>query len=182
LVAAVEGLGVGSFDQLRSLGEPLRLVVTAHRGRAMGLRTHEAGANISLPLDDGEKPETILGLAADRRTARLSARVGLGASPASRAQSAGLSLVRLGGLLPAIVAVELEPGVPALERWLQEGVVLDVSTDEVERARSGSSAEVRPVAEAQVPLTVAESSRIVFFREGGGLLEHVAVLIGPRET
>jgi GTP cyclohydrolase II len=148
----------------------------------MGLRTHEGGANISLTLDPDEKPEAILALAADRRTARLGARPGLAASPASRAQSAGLTLVRLGGLLPAIVSVEMQAGSPALGRWLKDGVVLDVSADEVERAESGTAAEVRPVAEAPVPLAVAESSRIVFFREGGGLLEHVAVLIGPRES
>ncbi|MBM4183483.1 MAG: GTP cyclohydrolase II [Gemmatimonadetes bacterium] len=182
LVAAVEGLGVGSFDQLRSFDEPLRLVVTAHRGRAMGLRPHEGGANISLELAAEERPETILALAADRRTPRPSSGMGRGASPASRAQTAGLTLVRLGGLLPAIVAVELAPGSAQLERWLREGVVLDVSADEVERAEGGTAADVRPVAEAPVPLAVAENSRIVFFREGGGLLEHVAVLIGPREA
>jgi GTP cyclohydrolase II len=148
----------------------------------MGLRAHENGANISLELAPDEAPEAILGLATDRWTARASAREGLGASPASRAQSAGLTLVRLGGLLPAIVAVELRAGSAILERWLQDGLVLDVSADEVERAQSGIAVEVRPVAEAPVPLAVAEHSRIVFFREGGGLLEHVAVLIGARES
>jgi GTP cyclohydrolase II len=181
LVAAVEGLG-GSIDELRSLEEPLRLVVTAHRGRAMGIRVHEGTADISLPLAEDERPETILRLAADRGTARLSSRAVLGVSAASRAQSAGLSLVRLGGLLPAIVAIEMNPGSHALERWLRDGVVLDVSAEEVERAVAGTAIDVVPVAEAPVPLAVAESSRIVFFREGGGLLEHVAVLIGPRET
>lgn len=179
LVAAVEGLGMGSLDQLRSLGEPIRLVVTGHRGRAMGLRTQDAGANLSLELAPDEKPETILGLAADRRTSKLNGHAGLGAS---RAQSAGLTLVRLGGLLPAIVAVEIAAGSPKLERWLRDGVVLDVSADEVDQAHTGSGVEVRPVAEAAVPLAVAESSRVVFFREGGGLLEHVAVIIGARAS
>ncbi|MEQ1855153.1 MAG: GTP cyclohydrolase II RibA [Longimicrobiales bacterium] len=180
LVAAVEGLGVGSFDRLQALGEPLRLVVTTHRGRAMGIGAHESGSDLSLTLAADERPESILGLAADRRIARLSSR-GLGAAPASRAQSSGLSLVRLGGLLPAIVAVEVQPGTPTLAAWLRDAVVLDVSAEEVELAAASTEVEILPVAEAAVPLAVAESSRVVFFREGGGLLEHVAVLIGPRE-
>ena len=31
-------------------------------------------------------------------------------------------------------------------------------------------------------MAVAEDSRLVYFREGGGLLEHVAVLIGAQES
>jgi GTP cyclohydrolase II len=69
-----------------------------------------------------------------------------------------------------------------LARWIAEGVVLDVSAEEAEKAAAGFMIEVTPVAEAPVPLTVAEDSRILFFREGGGLLEHVAVLIGPRAS
>ena len=38
------------------------------------------------------------------------------------------------------------------------------------------------MAEAPVPLADAEHSHFMFFREGGGFLEHVAVLIGPRES
>lgn len=146
----------------------------------MGIGAHESGSDLSLTLAADERPESILGLAADRRIARLSSR-GLGAAPASRAQSSGLSLVRLGGLLPAIVAVEVQPGTPTLAAWLRDAVVLDVSAEEVELAAASTEVEILPVAEAAVPLAVAESSRVVFFREGGGLLEHVAVLIGPRE-
>ncbi|MCH8021292.1 hypothetical protein IH785_15695, partial [candidate division KSB1 bacterium] len=51
-----------------------------------------------------------------------------------------------------------------------------------ERAVAASGIEVTSVAEAPVPLADAEHSRFVFFREGGGFLEHVAVLIGPRES
>ena len=51
LVAAVEGLRMESLEELRSLGEPLRLVVTAHRGRAMGIDSHESheGGNRCAP-------------------------------------------------------------------------------------------------------------------------------------
>jgi GTP cyclohydrolase II len=182
LVAAAEGLGVGSFDQLRSLGAPLRLVVTAHRGGAMGIRAHEPDTDLSLQLQGDETPARILALAADHRAARLGSPLGFRARPASRAERAGLTLVRLGGLLPSLVGVEIEPEAPALARWVGDGVILDVSTEEAEAAVAGSRVEVTGVAEAPVPLAVAEDSRILFFREGGGLLEHVAVLIGPRDS
>ncbi len=180
LVAAVEGLGVGSFDQLRSLGAPLRLVVTAHRGAAMGIRAQTDG-DLSLELLGEESPTTILALAADHRAARSGSPVSFGARPASAAESAGLTLARLGGMLPALVTVEMEANAPALSRWIADGVVLDVSTEEAEKAAAGSRVQVTPVAQAPVPLTVAEESSILYFREGGGLIEHVAVLIGPRD-
>jgi GTP cyclohydrolase II len=65
---------------------------------------------------------------------------------------------------------------------LREGAVLDVSSDEVEHAVQASGIAITSVAEAPIPLAVSEDSRLVFFRESGGLLEHVAVLIGGRES
>lgn len=59
---------------------------------------------------------------------------------------------------------------------------LDVSSPEVEDAVIRSGIEITEVAEAPVPLAGAEHCRFVFFREGGGFLEHVAVLMGPRES
>jgi len=182
LVAAVEGLGGESLAQLRSLEEPLRLVVTPHRGRAMGIHAHEGVADLSLALVADETAASILGLATDRTTGRSGSRLSLGARPATRPESDGIKLARLGGLLPALVTVEMDPRSPVLLRWIEEGVILDVSVEEVEHLVAGSGIEITSVAEAPVPLAVDEHARFVFFREGGGFVEHVAVLIGPRET
>lgn len=182
VVAAVEGLGSASLELLRSLGEPVWLVVTAHRGRAIGIRGHEGEADLGLQVGADESPESILELATDRRPTNLSSRVGLATAMASPAQSAALGLVRVGGLIPAVVAVQVDAGSAALDRLRRDGTLLDVSAEEIDKATAGNALEVLPVAEAPVPLSVDESSRVVFFREGGGLLEHVAVLIGPRET
>ena len=182
LVAAVEGLGAESLGQLRSCGEPLRLIVTTHRGRSMGIHAHDSEADLSLALGPDDTPESIMGLAADRGTTPSASRLAFGARAATRAESAGLALARLGHLLPALVGVQLDPGSPRLARWIEDGTVLDVPSEEVERVLGESAIEIVPVAEAPVPLAVAEQSRLVFFREGGGLLEHVAVLIGPRES
>ena len=182
LVAPVEGLGLKSLAQLRSIEEPLRLIVTSHRGRAMGVLATEGGGDLSLTLDAGESPATILGLATDRATGRSGSRLGLGARPATRPESAGLALTRLGGLLPALVAVEVDPISPVLTRWIQEGAILGVPVEEVEHMVTGSGIEITSVVEAPVPLAVDEHARFVFFREARGFVEHVAVLIGRRET
>jgi GTP cyclohydrolase II len=179
-VAAVEGLSPESLTPLRSLGGPLRLIMTSHRGRAMGLHDHGT-ADLAIELDSHETPATIMGLAAED-TERSGARRDLRSLTASPAESAGLSLARLGGLLPAVVAVEARIDHPALARWLRDATVLDVSAQDVESVVAGSGIEVTSVAGAPVPLAVAEDSRLVFFREGGGLLEHVAVLVGARES
>jgi GTP cyclohydrolase II len=182
LVAAVEGIGAESLELLRSFVEPLRLIVTTHRGRAMGIPVPEGGSDLSLALDADETPDSIMGLAADRSASQSGSRLAFGARPVTRAESAGLVLARLGHLLPALVSVEIDPASPRLAEWIEDGTVLDVSCDEVERVVREWEIEIVPVAEALVPLAVAENSRLVFFREGGGLLEHVAVLIGPRES
>jgi GTP cyclohydrolase II len=141
-----------------------------------------ASSELALPLKGAETPETILGLAADDTASGAELGDGLVAEQASRAESAGLSLVRFGGLLPALVAVQVPADHAGLTQWLRDGTVLDVSTEEVEQAVTGSGIAITSVAEAPVPLAVSEDSRLVFFRESGGLLEHVAILIGGRES
>jgi GTP cyclohydrolase II len=181
LVAAVEILTVERLEQLRSLGESLQLVVTPHRGRAMGIHAQEGGADLSLTLGADETPDTILGLSVNPHTAS-SARLGSSARPATRGESAGLALTRIGGLLPAVVGVDPYPSSELLTRWIQDGTVLDVSSGEIEDVVARAGIEITAVAEAPVPLADAEDARFVFFREGGGFVEHVAVLIGTRES
>jgi GTP cyclohydrolase II len=179
-VAAVEGLTPDTLAQLRSLGGSLHLVVTSHRGRAMGIDGDE-GTNLALTLSAAETPGSILGLAADE-TGSEPIDATLNVRQASRVESAGLALTRFGGLLPALVAVEVPSVHAGLASWRRDGTVLDVAAEEAERAAVGSGIAITSVAEAPIPLAVAEDSRLVFFRESGGLLEHVAVLIGGRES
>ena len=182
LVTPVECLGLDRLEQLRSLGAPLRLVVTHHRGKAMGIAMHEAEANLSIGLSAVETPETILGLATARRVRQSGAPLHFDTRPANPTESGGLALIRFGRLLPALVSVDVDPGSPVLTRWIEDGTIIEVSSEEVERAVARSGIEVTSVAEAPVPLADAEHSVFMFFREGGGFLEHVAVLIGPRDS
>lgn len=187
LVAAVEGLGSGALGQLRSLGAPLRLIVTSHRGRVMGIQVSGDGSgsrsvDLSVPLPPDETTGSILALATDRSPVLSGARLSLGARRANAAESAGLTLARFAHLLPALVSVEASADAPGLRQLRADGTVLDVSVEDVARAEASADVEITAVAEAPVPLAVDEHARFLFFREGGGLLEHVAVLIRPRET
>jgi GTP cyclohydrolase II len=146
----------------------------------MGIAAHEGEAILSVGLDVGETPETILGLATARRPAQSGSSLRFNTRPASATESAGLALTRFARLLPAVVSVEADRGSPLLVRWIEDGTVLDVSNEDAEHAVARSGIEIATVAEAPVPLAGAEHSSFVFFREGGGFLEHVAVLIGPR--
>ncbi len=178
LVAAAEGLDGDCLAQLRSVGEPLRLIVTPYRARAMGIASRDDAADLSIALATSETPDSILRLV----TGPSESRHGHEVRPATRAESAGLELTRLGHLLPAVVAVATDGGSELLVRWRADDTILDVSADEVAQAVASARIEITTVAEAPVPLAVDEHSRFIFFREGGGLLEHVAVLIGPRES
>jgi GTP cyclohydrolase II len=91
-------------------------------------------------------------------------------------------LTRSGRLLPAVVSLEVDPGSVVLEGWIEDGTTLLVSSEEVRTATAWSGIEITSVAEASVPLADAEDARFVFFRERGSFLEHVAVLIGAKDS
>ncbi len=161
LVAAVERLDLDRLGLLGSLGTPLRLLVTHHLGRAMGIDTYEGETALSIGLGADETPPTILGLATERKEARSGSALGFDARPATRTESAGLALARFGRLLPALVSVELDPSSPTLREWIEDGTILQVSTEEAEHQLARSGIEITSVGEAPVPLAGAEDSRFV---------------------
>lgn len=177
LVATVDGLGANTLDTLRRLGAP-RLAVTQRRAASMGLTPPggEAAPNaVSLALN-GEGPEEILDLASARgpfRGERADVRA------ASATEVGGLTLARLGRLLPAVVAVPAEPENALLQQALADGAVLSVTAEQVAAMAGTLGAEVVRVSDGPVPLPEAEDARFILYREASGLREHVAVLIRP---
>jgi GTP cyclohydrolase II len=184
LVAAVEGLRGETLEQLRSLGHPLRLVVTHHRGRTMGLaaKNGRVPPHLSLGLNGYKSPSEILQLAI-ASAAQLSPRPAewLDVDPASAAETAGLALTHLGRLIPALVSAHVGTDqVPRLQELLRDGTVLELTSERIETLVATPGIEVTHASEASVPLADAEEARFVFFRETKGFLEHVAILIGVR--
>ena len=184
LIAAVEGLQDQTLEQLRSLGGPLRLVITYHRGRAMGLaaKNGRVPPHLALGLNGDASPSGILRLAT-ASAARLSQHPNewLDVGPASAAEAAGLVLTRLGRLVPAVVSTPVcADHAPRLQELLRDGTVLDLTSERIDAMVANPGIEVTRVTEAPVPLADAEEARFIYFRETNGFLEHVAILIGER--
>jgi GTP cyclohydrolase II len=200
LVAAVEGVGPELLARLRRLGEgELRLVVTPHRGNVLGLTgdfSTDRGpsdvnggpppqstngprpSDVSLTLPEAIDADRILELASGRRAPED---LGTDSRDATRAESAGVALVRMGGLIPAVVCISVRPDAPGLAEELAGGSILQVETDRIEAMAATNAVDMLPVSGAVVPLEEAENARFILFREAHGLQDHVAILIGNRE-
>ena len=186
LLAAVDGLRSQTLDQLRELAAgPLRLAVTHHRATAMGFtQVLPAGSNgrrprdLSLGLNGETHPEQILRLSA--ATGKYAAET-LDRREASDSEVGGLTLARLGRLLPAIVSAPADPKSGELGQSLRSGAILTVTTAQIAAMADKTRVEVTHVSDGPVPLEGAEDARFLLFREANGILEHVAVLIGDRE-
>ena len=178
LLATVEGLSDDTLDGVRRLGRgPVRLAVTYHRARAMGL-TIDRPRGMSLSLN-GEDPGQILRLSSAIGSCRKTREL----REASAPEMAGLTLARLGGLLPAVVSTAADPSdAPELRSLLESRAVLAATTTQIEAMAADVRVELTYVSEGPVPLEEAEDARILCFRETNGLLEHVAIVIGKRES
>jgi GTP cyclohydrolase II len=102
---------------------------------------------------------------------------------ASAPEVGGLTLARLGGLLPAVVSTPADPArVLELRRLLETRAILATTTAQIEAMAANVRLELTYVSGGPVPLENAEDARFLCFREANGLLEHVAVVIGNRES
>jgi GTP cyclohydrolase II len=126
-------------------------------------------------LDGPVDVQRIHELAADPK-ARLD---GVHLDEATDVELAGLSLVHLARLLPAIVSVPVDRVASgALAAAIAEGRVLEAEAGEAREFAEVARASVVRVSEAPVPLSEAEHSKFTLFRESFGLAEHVAIQVG----
>ena len=183
LLATVEGLTAQTLDQVSSLdGGRVRLAVTSHRAEAMGLFTNGHGRRartaMSLGLAGRTTPVDLLRISSSTGS---HTRASLDVRQASPAEVGGLTLARLGRLLPAIVAAPVDASAADDVLMLVEtGAVLSVTASQIDAMANAVRVEVTHVSEGPVPLRDAEDARFLSFREANGILEHVAVLIGDR--
>lgn len=179
LIATVEGLRIGVIEQLKRWSSgALRLTVTHHRAQSMGLSTVGNSIDISLGLNKTANSDEILRLATapGKHTGAVS-----NVRAASASEVGGLTLARLGRLIPAVVGVYVDPReFPEFSEALERGDILNVTTAQIQEMATNGKLEVTHVSDGPVPLEEAEDAHFMFFRESNGILEHVAILIGDR--
>lgn len=187
LVAAVEGLTPVLLDRLTHMtgGRP-RLILTPHRASAMGWPQPLADGweGVALEFAAGTDPEALFTLASAPEASNegehpTHALDQADVRPAEPAEVAALELARAGRLLPAVVSARVPAPVPeAIRSALADGMFLDVDEREARAVAHHPRLELAYVSEAPVPLADAPVTRFMLFREGNGILEHVAVVIG----
>ncbi len=181
LLASVECLKSETLQQLRQFASgSVRLAVTHHRAEAMGLMNGRRHVNMSLRLSGEINQDQILRLCSTSEKVDTKS---FDLREASAQEVAGLTLARLGRLIPAIVGVPIDATqVPGFQGYLDSGAFLVVTTVQIDEMASNERVELIHVSDGTVPLEEAEDARFMFFREANCLLEHVAVLIGSPES
>jgi GTP cyclohydrolase II len=190
LLAAVEGLTHGTLEQLRGHGRgPVCLAVTHHRAYAMGLTpappigqtpdrtTGVHTGDVSLGLRGETTPDGLWSLSSGLDQPDKD---GLEMGAASIPEVGGLTLARLGQLLPAVASVALGQD-DTRDDAGGDDAIATVTIEQIQELAANNRVEVTYVSDGPVPLEEAEEARFVCFREANGILEHVAILIGVRE-
>ncbi|WP_246337468.1 GTP cyclohydrolase II [Azospirillum oleiclasticum] len=158
-------------------GEPV-LAVT--RRRAVVLNAMQEGTGVVTFAAPG-------GLCADdaraladpelRRGVALPAGLVAAVSEPGTREAAAVELARLGRLLPAAVVAPVTLRGDGIA-WAQRRDLLHVRALDVTDYRTHAARTLRRVAQARVPLELAEATEIVAFRPADGGPEHLAIVIG----
>src|SRR5690606_14692814 len=154
---------------------PARIVLSGPRAMALGLVADPSSpVSVALGADEFDLVRALAGLIDHEVDPPRAPPV-----PASALEAGAVALALAGRLLPAVLVFDLGERVcSALGPRLDDGSVLDLPLAAVDTVARPGRVELRRISEAEVPLAQAEQSRFVLFREGNGLDEHVAVLIG----
>jgi len=182
LVAAAETVGAQGLAELVALARaaPVLLLspvrAAAILQRPVPLNAPDEGA-VALRLPAGLTAPERLRAFADPTAELLLGPEGHALERASLPllAAAGLSLAKLGRLLPALVAATMPQAAPG------EGL-LRVSAADLLAYPSSAATSLRRVGEARVPLEDSPDTRIIAFRAADGGIEHLAMLVGDPES
>ena len=178
IAAAIETTPPKQLERLLATGgDATRLVISAHRARALGWSGHAEALASRLPASID--PVALLALAGVEPTivtdvirASLPAR---GLEPAGAAAAAAVALAKQARLLPALLLIERE-GAGAPSQMLEVGI------DDIATYERPDAEHLARVSEARVPLAGHEDCRLVLYRDDRDGTEHVAVLIGAFDS
>lgn len=176
LTQAAEAATAQSLANLARLGDDrVRLVLTTHRARALDLPIN-GHDTMCLHLADTSDLEDMRRLI-DPTHGEPPQQQAVELADAMAGGSAVIGLTKVAKLLPAAVGV---PIARSSSRWDE---ALAMIGDQVDAAAIAGYAELtattlQPVAEARLPIAVAENARIVGFRPADGTTEQFAIVIG----
>ncbi|MFD2261375.1 GTP cyclohydrolase II RibA [Lacibacterium aquatile] len=163
LVASAELADLSLLQDMRSLSSEVSLVMAPPRLSRLGITS-----DIAMRMPVADNLALIADLIAAPQPRQPAAMVS-----ASVAEIAGLELMRLALLLPALVAVEVQD-----EQRESLGGLLSVSVDAIIAFRSEAAEAMEIVSRARVPLVEAADAEFVVFRGGDAQRDQVAILIG----
>jgi len=171
VVAALEATSEALLDQLLSASDQAFLLVTTERAQAAGLNGEAVGpAAISIRQSSDLDTLRAYGGMAGRRGefhSELNVATWAGSKPLA---AAGFKLAKAGRLIPALVGFEVE----RCDDASVETVRLEAIRERSDLARRG----LLRISESRLPLTDAENTNIMLFRDEHSDSEHVAVVIG----
>jgi GTP cyclohydrolase II len=169
LVISAEAATAGAMVELIPDGAPLTLVLTANRAEALGLAiVEEPGALVARRL----RAPSEAGLADPTHPAGSGAPGSMPLTidvPLPAVADAAIRLMKAGQLLPSALLVPLAGPIDGLIS-LPRALVLDATLQGQPR--------LRRLSDARVPLTGAEKTRVVSFRDQVTGIDHLALLIG----
>jgi len=190
LAAAAESCGDATLARLRGLASDAPvLVTTRRRAEAVGIEIPphiaggmgEANKPITLDLPFGVPVDVILRPTVRDQRVHIATRH-LSRPTASHAPAiaeAAIELCKLARLMPAVVLGPLaHDRARPWREWAAARDALYVDAEEVRGYEKRAASELRPVADARVPLENAENARIVAWRPTDGGKEHLAIVIG----
>ncbi len=177
LIQPLEGIDDTALAELaNTAGHAPSLVITKHRLTRLGAIAPDDADAVHLPLGTHHRASDVVAWA---MAAMAKPPHAYPPEPASAAETAALGLMRRGLLVPAALSARVDKTQrEALAALIDDGTLLGVALDDVQRYGEGDTTSLKRISEADVPLADAEHARFVLFRESDGLREHLAVLVG----
>jgi len=177
VLLAAETAGPDGIAELISLGmaPPVLLLAPVRAAAVLRRPAGQPDTPVAVRLPPALLDPNVLRGLADPTSKQTTAGMVLESAPAPALAAAALALIKLGRLLPAVLAVPARPD-------LSQYDLLSVTAESVLAYPGMEAAALRLIASAPVPLNGAPDSRVVAFRGEASAFEHLAIMIGHPET